>query len=125
MTDPYSPSPELVEAARHAAFPRYAYLDVEGGEERLLAEQAEKMRVTLTAAVAFRHPDGYPELVPWEQVPELWSCPDCAFTMDACHTDVSDGGYTCPLCENERLRSQMRELVEACAAVLDEAVNPS
>lgn len=52
MTD-YSPSPELVEALRERGFYRADVYD------------------TTRAAVAFRHPDGNPELVPWEQVREL------------------------------------------------------
>lgn len=50
-SDPtYSPSPELVEACCEVA-PTYAR--------------------AFTAAVAYRTPDGHPELVPWEQVREL------------------------------------------------------
>lgn len=30
-------------------------------------------------------------------------CPDCAFTFDATHTDP-EGGYSCPCCEEARLR---------------------
>ena len=53
-TDPYFPSPELVDypvTSRH----------VTKGDRRRI----------LTAAVAFRHPDGHPELVPYSQVREL------------------------------------------------------
>jgi hypothetical protein len=32
-------------------------------------------------------------------------CPACAFTFDAFHTDA-DGGYSCPVCEIERLRDR-------------------
>lgn len=59
MTDPYSPSPELVEAAVRGKFAG-PFLSVDTWAA-----------ATLTAAVAFRHPDGHPELVPWEQVREL------------------------------------------------------
>lgn len=57
MTDPSSPSPELVEAADDAAW---------------TAEHVGWNPLgIIQAAVAFRHPDGHPELVPWEQVREL------------------------------------------------------
>lgn len=29
---------------------------------------------------------------------ECVSCPGCAFTFDASHTDIDTGGYTCPMC---------------------------
>lgn len=34
------------------------------------------------------------------------SCPDCAFTMDAFHTDDQTGEYTCPCCEVDRTRAE-------------------
>lgn len=53
----YSPPPELVEAADDAAW---------------TAEHVGWNPLgIIQAAVAFRHPDGRPELVPWEQVREL------------------------------------------------------
>ncbi|WP_433748283.1 hypothetical protein [Paenibacillus amylolyticus] len=39
------------------------------------------------------------------QQPELWECPGCGFTYDACHEDIDpatgegNGNHTCPLCE--------------------------
>ena len=54
MTDPYSPSPELVEAVA----------DLSGCG-------TDTTEFVIGEAVDFRHPDGRPELVPWEQVREL------------------------------------------------------
>jgi protein-arginine kinase activator protein McsA len=49
---------------------------------------------------------------------ELSTCPDCAFTFDAVHTDNASGDYTCPACAeqrltdvNERLRHIIRRLL--------------
>ena len=84
-TEPYTPSPELVEAcAINVA------IILGHAMKSVYPPQAapNTVRITeqfLTAAVAFRHPDGHPELVPWEQVRELveaaqeaeswvWSC---------------------------------------------------
>jgi hypothetical protein len=33
-------------------------------------------------------------------------CPACAFTFDRVHEDEG-GGYSCPLCEIERLRAEL------------------
>jgi hypothetical protein len=44
--------------------------------------------------------------VPADPADELWSCPDCAFTFDAMHTDA-DGGYSCPACAETRLAAQL------------------
>ena len=54
VTDPYSPSPELVEQQREwFGNPRHFQRDY------------------LTAAVAYRNENGHPELVPYSQVREL------------------------------------------------------
>jgi hypothetical protein len=39
----------------------------------------------------------------------LWSCPDCAFTFDAVHTDGggATAGYSCPACAETRLAAQL------------------
>ncbi len=38
--------------------------------------------------------------------PELWTCPACAFTFDACHQDdTPEGGYSCPSCAEQRLQA--------------------
>ena len=37
---------------------------------------------------------------------KLWTCPECAFSFDAMHENEG-GGYSCPLCENERLRAAL------------------
>lgn len=50
------------------------------------------------------------------QTPRLWSCPACAFTFDAVHTE-QDGSYSCPACAEKRLS----EALEACAAALEDA----
>ena len=44
-------------------------------------------------------------------------CPGCGFVFSAEHTDP-DGGYTCPVCENERL---VRELADRLYAEADVA----
>lgn len=54
MSD-YEPSPELVAWCLDSPDPF----------------DPEPVRHALTAAVAYRTPDGHPELVPWEQVREL------------------------------------------------------
>src|SRR6266545_4315065 len=39
--------------------------------------------------------------------PELWTCPACAFTFDACHQDdTPEGGYSCPSCAELRLQAE-------------------
>jgi hypothetical protein len=46
----------------------------------------------------------------------LWSCPECAFTFDAMHTD-RDGGYSCPLCGEIRAEAERDDaLARAVAA---------
>lgn len=45
--------------------------------------------------------------------PKLWSCPDCAFTFDAVHTNTDGSGLSCPVCE----------LAAAKAAALKEAAD--
>ena len=37
------------------------------------------------------------------------SCPNCAFTFDACHED-RDGGYTCPVCREIELTKALEEI---------------
>lgn len=72
-SDPtYIPSPELVEAPlrvllRHDGYPEDHYPLAPQIDEDNRALTA----AMLTAAVAYRHPTGDPELVPWEQVQEL------------------------------------------------------
>jgi rubrerythrin len=39
----------------------------------------------------------------------LWTCPDCAFTFGAEHTDP-DGGHSCPLCAENRARNVLRQM---------------
>ncbi len=54
----------------------------------------------------------------------LWSCPDCAFTFDAVHTDVG-GGYSCPACAESRLSAALavlRAQRDATLAECDAAV---
>jgi hypothetical protein len=46
-----------------------------------------------------------------ETTTALWSCPDCAFTFDAMHTDP-DGGYTCPACEELRLEGDLTVAIQ-------------
>ncbi|HZD38693.1 MAG TPA: hypothetical protein VE664_08645 [Actinomycetes bacterium] len=43
--------------------------------------------------------------------PELWTCPVCAFTFDACHQyDTPEGGYSCPACAEPRLQAEAAAL---------------
>jgi len=65
MTDPYSPSPELVEAAMIALDDQVA----EAGDYDNFSNW--RFARVMEAAVAFHHPDGHPELVPYSQVQEL------------------------------------------------------
>jgi rubrerythrin len=41
--------------------------------------------------------------------PDLWTCPDCAFSFAAEHTnnDGDKSGHSCPLCESARLRAEL------------------
>lgn len=38
------------------------------------------------------------------------SCPECAFTFDAFHTDVDSGGYSCTACAELRLEDEAKIL---------------
>lgn len=38
--------------------------------------------------------------------PQLWQCPDCAFSFDAMHADEG-GGYSCPACAETRLTAAL------------------
>ena len=40
---------------------------------------------------------------------KLHTCPDCAFTFDAIHTDEG-GGYSCPCCAEAGLTAQLTEM---------------
>ncbi|CAM4274352.1 hypothetical protein [Paenibacillus xylanexedens] len=61
---------------------------------------------------------------------ELWDCPECGFTYDACHEDIDpatgegNGNHTCPVCENadlerenDRLRKELEEARYALNAI--------
>ncbi|MEO2212169.1 hypothetical protein ABGV40_15100 [Paenibacillus amylolyticus] len=47
---------------------------------------------------------------------ELWDCPGCGFTYDACHEDIDpdigegNGNHTCPVCENTDLERENERL---------------
>ena len=41
----------------------------------------------------------------------VWSCPDCAFTFDAFHTDTETGGYSCPACAEIELRDRLQSML--------------
>jgi hypothetical protein len=44
-------------------------------------------------------------------LPELWTCPACAFTFDACHQDDKpEGGYSCPACAELELQAEAATL---------------
>lgn len=47
---------------------------------------------------------------------KVWSCPDCAFSFDAFHTD-QDGGYSCPACAELRLSSEVATLTATVAGL--------
>ena len=40
----------------------------------------------------------------------LWSCPDCAFTFDAVHTNIAGNDYSCPCCNESTLRTMIDKL---------------
>lgn len=54
---------------------------------------------------------------------EMWSCPDCAFTFDAIHTD-RDGGYSCPVCAEARLEAELAQLRTTIAAEIEAYCRP-
>ena len=56
-----------------------------------------------------------------EHEPKLWSCPECAFTFDAMHTE-QDGSYSCPACAEQRLRVSLEACVTALDGLWDEAL---
>jgi len=68
--DPYSPSPELVEGLAILNAHRSGWLWDDAGKHTQDVLRSDAT-AALTAAVAYRHPDGHPELVPWAQVQEL------------------------------------------------------
>lgn len=77
-------------------------------------------RIARAALAALPAPDAAAEA---RAVP-LWTCPDCAFTMAAEHTDSDTGLPSCPVCEVADLRARLaaaaavraegRRLREAC-----------
>lgn len=48
------------------------------------------------------------------------SCPACAFTFDAVHSDA-DGGYSCPACAEVRLKAELDRLRVEVQTVRGEA----
>jgi hypothetical protein len=50
---------------------------------------------------------------PWEREEHVdcVSCPECAFTFDACHED-RDGGYSCPLCAELASKKTLEGIAE-------------
>lgn len=48
---------------------------------------------------------------------EFWTCPNCAFSFDAVHKN-EDGGYSCPNCEEARLRAEVERLKKAHEQIL-------
>jgi len=62
---------------------------------------------------------------------ELWDCPGCGFTYDACHEDIDpatgegNGNHTCPVCENVDLEREneglRKEHEEARKSITEEA----
>ena len=96
MTDPYSPSPELVEAAaRNLSLGNLSASESKENLEFLTAMFMPQAKLALTAAVAFRHPSGEPELVAWEQVRELVDAAQRADdVVAALHKALPDDGAT-------------------------------
>jgi rubrerythrin len=55
------------------------------------------------------------------QVTQLWECPDCGFAFDASHTnDNGEGEYSCPVCNESRLETQVAQLRKAIRRLRDE-----
>lgn len=65
---------------------------------------------------------------------ELWDCPGCGFTYDACHEDIDpatgegNGNHTCPLCElidvereRDRLRKKLEEVRQSSTEEAEQA----
>ncbi|MEK4273178.1 hypothetical protein [Paenibacillus sp. FSL R7-0026] len=55
---------------------------------------------------------------------ELWDCPGCGFTYDACHEDIDhatgegNGNHTCPVCENADLERENERLCKELKGAL-------
>ena len=60
----------------------------------------------------------------WQLEPNVTCvvCPRCAFTFDAVHEDVPNGGHSCPLCEIDR-QAQVIAECDATIAELRERVH--
>jgi predicted RNA-binding Zn-ribbon protein involved in translation (DUF1610 family) len=55
----------------------------------------------------------------WRETVELFSCPDCGFSFDACHSqDDREGGWICPVCEAAELEAAFKSY---CAGLRKEA----
>lgn len=73
------------------------------GREQLGLETAPALSAGSDGTVASRTPAASVETT------TMWTCPECAFSFDACHNDEG-GGYSCPLCGEARAEARVEAL---------------
>jgi hypothetical protein len=91
---------------------RSVCIDRDDIKQRLSALEAEneRLRAERDNAVENRR------MAEQQRDAERWSCPDCAFTFDASHTNM-DGTMTCVLCERATALSDLARVREENAAL--------